>query len=72
MISLIIIYTSWYLQSQKHTSNDFENKIQNARKRLSREAGVDSKDIMEMRLERKFASMERAHSIKQSNKLKYA
>ena len=72
MISLFIIYTSWYLKSEQQNSTDVEIRIQNARKRLSREAGVDIPDIKEMRFERKKANLDRARRIKQSNKFRYA
>ena len=70
LISLFIVYASWYIESQKLPSSEVNDKIQNAIKRLSRKAEIPEKDVKQKYFQRIQADLRFATKIKTSTKLK--
>ena len=64
LISIFFVYASMYLESQKSHSNEVKDKIENAIKRLSREANVPEKEVKQKQFVRKQADLKRAMIIK--------
>ena len=73
IISLFIIYASWfldYLDSQNIPSNDVNDKIQSEIKRLSREAGISENEVKQKTLARKQLNLGNSIMIKTTGRFK--
>ena len=72
IISLIMIYVSWYLayQTLHSNTNDVQDKIDHAITRLARQAGVPRSKIKQKFFVKRQAYIGNATTLKTSEKLK--